>query len=259
MDFVCQRDALENLKLLAEHRQHGVLIVGSSGCGKTYLARQYAKFLNIEDFYIINPVISDLKSTIDFCMNSETPVVLCVENLDDGVVQASYPLLKFIEDCPKHVYTVVTCRNLAAIPETIPSRCTVVEVSQPTKSDIAQYANSKDAETYDRLHENLIWACIRGFTDVNTILTFSTDKIRYFDNFPALIQSGDSVSNISWKLTHFDDNSELQVELAIRYLLNTLTGHRRKACIDCLNDLTENRMSQNAIVSKFIFECKYTE
>ena len=258
MNFQCQTGAIERLKLLAEHKQHGILIVGIPGSGKTYLARQYANFLGIENFYIINPVVADLKATIDLCLNSDTPVVLCIENLDSGVVQASYPLLKFIEDCPNYVYVVVTCCNLDAVPDTIPSRCALVEVSQPTRSDISQYASSKDAEAYERLHETKIWSCIRGFKDVDTVLSFKIDQIKYFDNLPVLVQSNEPVSSISWKLTHFEDNSELDAELSVRYLLNVLSGHKRRACIDCLNDLAENRMSKNAIVSKLIFEIKYT-
>ena len=257
MQFQCQTEALDNLKLLADHHQHGVLIVGNSGSGKTYLARQYAKMLSISDFYIINPVISDLKTMIDSCIENATPVVICIEDLDNGVIQASYPLLKLIEDCPSYIYVVVTCCNLFEIPDTIPSRCALVSVNAPTKSDIEQYAKSVDPTAYDFISKHKVWSCARGFTDVDMILKFTPEHIKYYNNLTNIISSQDSVSTIAWKIQHYDDNSEAPVAFVLRYLLDFLQGYKRKVCIECLNDLADNRISKNAIVSKLVFELKY--
>lgn len=258
MNFICQQEAISQLKSLAEHQQHGVLIVGDSGSGKTYLARQYAKFLGIADFYMINPAVSDLRGMIDTCIDSGTPVVICIENLDSGVLQASYPLLKLIEDCPKHIYVVVTCNNYYAIPDTIPSRCALVTVNPPTRSDIDQYAKSKDEDTYDRLHENLIWSCVKGFKDADTVLGFNAEQLNYFKNLQRILTFKDTVSNISWKLQHFEDRSETPLPLVLRYLMKLLGPGDQRVFIECLNDLAENRISKNAIVSKLVFELKYT-
>jgi len=259
VNFTCQAEAINNLKLLAEHNQRGVLIVGSSGSGKTYLARQYSKFLGISDFYIINPVISDLKTMIDSCVTAGSPVVICIENLDDGITQASYPLLKIIEDCPSYMYIVVTCNNLFSIPDTIPSRCALVTINPPTKSDIEQYAKSVDPTAYDFIGKQEIWSCVNGFNDADIALKFTPEHLKYYNNIITILDSKSPVSAITWKLQHYDDNSETPLPFVLRYLLGFLQGRKKKVCIDCLNDLADNRISKSAILSKLVFELKYVE
>ena len=258
MDFTCQQTALENIKLLAKHNQHGVLVVGNSGSGKTYVARQYAKVLGISDFYIINPVISDLKTMIDSCVDGGNPVVICIENLDSGVIQASYPLLKLIEDCPSYIYVVVTCNNYYAIPDTIPSRCALVSINPPTKSDIDQYAKSKDMAAYEFLKGKRVWNCIKGFGDADVILKFTPEHLKYFSDLEKAAWSKDTVSNLSWNLQHYEDKTETPLPVVIRYLMQVNPKYR-KVCVDCLNDLADNKISKNAIVSKLVFDLKYME
>ena len=259
MNFQCQADAIENLKILAEHNQHGVLIVGNSGSGKTYLARQYAQMLGISDFYIINPVISDLKSTIEGCTTNSTSVVLCIEDLDNGVVQAAYPLLKLIEDCPSYIYVVVTCNNLYSIPDTIPSRCALVTINPPTQADIKMYAESKDPTAYEFVSKHKVWESIKSMTEADIALKFTPEHIKYYNNITTIIDSKDSVSNLAWKLQHYDDNTETPIVIVLRCLMSELSGYKRVSCIKCLNDLNDNRISKNAIVSKFVFDLKYCE
>ena len=259
MDFVCQEKALEELEILAEHKQHGVLLVGDPGSGKTYLARQYAKMLGISDFYIINPAMADLKTMISTGTENTNPVVFCIENLDNGVYQASFPLLKLIEDCPKHIYVVVTCNNYYAIPDTIPSRCALVTIDPPTRGDIGQYAKSKDATAYEFLRDKKVWKCIKGFGDVDTALKFTPEHLKYFEGLEKIAWDRESVSNASWKLQHYEDKSETPLPIVVRYLLQNVCPAYGKACLDCLNDLALNRISKNAILSKLVFELKYTK
>ena len=259
MNLICQQEAISQLKLLAEHQQHGVIIVGNSGNGKTYLSRMYADFLHITDFYIINPVMADLKSMIATCTENKNPVVLCIENLDEGVVQTAYPLLKLIEDCPKHIYIVVTCNNLYAVPDTILSRCALVTINPPTKSDIDQYAQFKDNSAYELLHEKKIWSYIKWLSEVDIVLKFTPEHLKYFNELSKIPGSMDTVANLSWRLQHYEDKSETPINLVIRYLMQFLNIGHQRACIDCLNDLAENRISKNAIISKLVFELKYTK
>lgn len=257
MKFKCQTEALESLKLLAEHNQHGVIITGDSGSGKTYLAKQYAKMLSIPDFLIVNPVMSDLKSVISGCVTNGTSVVLCIENLDSGVIQVAYPLLKLIEDCPKFIYVVVTCNNLYAVPDTIASRCALVTINPPTNADILQYAQTQNPSAICYTHK--VWTCIRSFGDADIALKFTPEQLQYFDSLPGIVTGKGAVSNIAWKIQHYDDNSESPITIVIRYLLKELGESNQRACIDCLNDLASNRISKNAVVSRLVFVLKYTK
>ena len=258
MKLVCQQEALDNIRRLAEHDQHGVLIFGSQGCGKTYVARQYAKLLGISDFCIINPVMSDLKSMISECVSSGSPVVLCIENLDSGVVQAAYPLLKLIEDCPRHIYIVVTCTNFYSIPDTIPSRCAQVTVNSPTPLDIEKYAKFRDESAYENIVKEAAWSGVRSLKDVDTVMGMTSEQLGYYRNLSRL-SFKDSVSTIAWTLQHYEDKSPTPVDFVVRYLMSTFDGARRGVCISCLNNLSENNLSVNAVVSKLAFELKYTE
>lgn len=258
MNLLCQQEALANLKQLAEHKQHGVLIVGPAGCGKTYLAKAYANLLKIPDFYIVNPVMGDLKTMLESSLESNNPQVLCIENLDSGVLQASYPLLKLIEDCPSHIYIVVTCCNFYAIPDTIPSRCALVTVNQPTPSDIEQYAKSVDPANFDTVSKQRIWSCVKGFADADTVLKFTPEQIKYFASLNTILSFKDSISNIAWKLAHFEDKTDTPIILVFRYLMLIInTEYGKKTCVDCLNDLAANNLSKNAVISKFVLENKY--
>ena len=94
MNFICQKYSLNELQQLANKDRHSVLIEGSSGCGKTYLARQYAQMIDVYDFINVEPKVQDIRNTIDSCLQLGNKVVICIENLDKGVSGASYTLLK---------------------------------------------------------------------------------------------------------------------------------------------------------------------
>ena len=260
MNFKCQEQPLKELDTLRLSDRHSVLIEGPSGCGKTYLAMQYANMLNIPDFQIISPKVDEIKSTIEGCTQINNPVVLCIENLDTGVAAASYALLKFLEEPLPNVYIVVTCRNLQYVPDTIISRSAVVVTAPPVDVDIATYSINANPAKFDELKFTELWKCVRTFKDADTVLNMTPEQVMYFHKLPDITRFNDTVSNLVWKISHYDDNSECPVDLVIRYIMNVVnTVHIRQAGIECLNDLSLKRIAPHAVLAKFMFDAKYCE
>lgn len=260
MQLTCQTAILADLQQLANNDTHSLLIDGPTGCGKTYLAAQYASMLNVPDFQIIEPTVQAIRETIDACNLLDSPIVLCIENLDIGVPAASYTLLKFLEEPSSKVYIVVTCSNLNRLPDTIMSRSASVTACAPIDSDISSYAESKDFAKYYELCKTELWKCIRTFKDVNSVMSMSPIQLNYFEELKSILTFKDSVSNLAWKLSHYNDNSEAPVELVIRYIMEiSKNQHIHRCGIECISELSLGRISSHAILSKFLFEAKYCE
>lgn len=260
MKFLCQQSALDELKLLADSDRHSVLIEGPEGSGKSYLAKQYASMLNVLDYQEVVPKVDSVKETIDTCLRMNTPIVLCIENLDTGVPAASYALLKFLEEPLPNVYIVVTCRNIKHVPDTIISRSAVVVTGPPVDADITEYALFKNESQYRALKNSLLWNCARTFKDVESVLNMTPAQLEYFKNLTTLAKFHDTVSNLVWNIGHYPDNSETPVEFVIRYLMELVgTPHIKRAGIQCITDLTKGRIAAHAVLAKFVFEAKYCE
>ena len=261
MQLVSQISAIEELTQLASQNKHSILIEGSVGCGKSYLANMYADLLHIADIAVqyIAPNVNAIKDAVDACITIQTPVLLCIENLDTGVPAAAYTILKFLEEPTEHVYIIVTCRNIKHVPDTIISRSAVVNVAPPIQSDLLSYAKLRDAQRVTRLMSTKIWRCASTFSDIDYVMSLSDAQLDYFENsYTTHMKFSDSVSNLSWSLTHFADNSEIPAEFAIRFLLSTSYNEVVKsACIQALKDLASARIGVHAVICKLLFECKY--
>ena len=260
MKFMAQQEALSELNTLRLSDRHSVLIEGPEGCGKTYLAMQYAELLHITDFQLVTPKVDEIKLTLDACAQLSNPVVLCIENLDTGVAAASYVLLKFLEEPTPNVYIVVTCRNIKHVPDTVISRSAVVVTAPPVDRDLTSYAMHKNQVKFDEIKFANIWRCVKTFKDADQVLELSDAQLQYFNNLSKLSKFNDTVSNLVWKLGHYDDNTDAPVTLVIRYLMDLIhTNHIRRVGVDCLNDLSSKRVATHAVLAKFVFEVKYCE
>ena len=259
MDLKCQAATISELRKIAERGHHSLLIDGCGGCGKTYLASLYAKFLGIADFQIVQPTVQEVRQSIDTCLSISTPIVLCIENIDLGVLGASYTLLKFLEEPKSTVFIVVTCRNLQRVPDTIVSRSVCVSACPPIDSDLDLYAKAVNAAVYQKRMNSLLWKCVRTLTEVNQFLLMTDEQVNYIEEFRTKISFKDPVGWISWTLSKFPDGHDIPLELSIRAVmeLNRTNTYIQRCGIQCIQDISSNRVSTNAAVSKFLFECKY--
>lgn len=260
MDFKSQRSPLEALKTLAESNRQSVLIVGPPGCGKSYLAKQYANILNISDYSVVQPKVSDIREALDSCLSIQNPVMLQVENLDGGVLGASYALLKQLEEPLSNMYIIITCRSADRVPDTILSRSAIVNVGPPTLDDIDNYAKEKDRLRFGNVSSRLVWQCVRSFSEADAVLEMTPDEIAYYESLSEVCKFKDTVSNLVWKLGHYESNKECNIELAIRSVAQLMNNpYITKCSIECIRDLNNGRIAQHAVLSKFIFNGKYGE
>lgn len=258
MDLICQRSALSNLQNLALSNAHSVLISGPISCGKTYLAKQYQKMLMINEFIKAEPNVSNFREILEALSGIDTEVMVCIENLDSGNNAAAQVLLKSLEEPSDKVYYVITCRNMRKVPATIISRSVCINTNPPTSTDIENYAIMQDSTKFSVLKDQRIWMCVKSFEDVDTVFRMSLDNQVYFENIPSLLDKKKTISDMQWALSHYDDNSALPVNLAVRYIMySTNDMYLKSICLDCLNSLSIGRVGAAAIIAKFILEFKY--
>ena len=259
MDFKNQQEALQDLSKYAEKHRQAILISGPEGCGKSYLAKQYGKLLGVTDFQIVETKIANVRETMDSCYQITNPVVLCIENLDLGVVGVSYTLLKFIEEPKQNIYIVITCRNIRQIPDTIVSRCVTINVPPIISSDLTAYADAKFSEELKLVKlDPILWQCMKSITDMRTLSKLTPEQIAYFKEICGFICDNTSVSNIVWKLQYFPDKTPTPINIIVRYLMYSNAKWQRK-CIDCLNTLAIGRLGTHAVLAKLVLELLYSE
>ena len=257
MDLINQRLAIADLHKLAEQKKQAIILCGDHGVGKTYLAKEYSKMLNIPDFIVVEPKVNEVKSAIDSAIILENSIVLCIENLDLGVPAVSYALLKFLEEPKSNVFLVITCRNSVQIPDTIISRGILLNIPAMASSDIDSYAKTKDSPQIQMIREDkTLWRCIRNFNELDTLADLPDKNISYFKDLTGSISAKNSVSGIVWKLQKFPDNTPIPTEIMLRYLMYSNSSWQL-CCLSALNDLSLNRLSAHAIISKLVFELKY--
>lgn len=253
-----QQSAYITLQDFAKHNKHSVIIEGPKKCGKTHIAREYAKLLNIPDFQIVKPTVSDLREVIDICAQIENKLVVCIENLDDGVIAASYTMLKFLEEPRDNIYIVITCSSCYRLPDTIISRSHVATINPPTNDDMVAVAKLRGVDM-SNIHPSL-QKCCNNFSDIDLVTKLTKEQIDYLHELCSTPTWSDSISSIVWKLNHWKDNTEAPPQFVIRFLMNNMKNPTvYQAGCKCLQDLDDAILGTHSSLSRFAYECKYIE
>lgn len=261
IDFVAQRGAVNSLKEFASKDKHSLVVEGPKGCGKSYLAKQYAHMLGFADVVSVAPKVSDVKSAFESFSKVDNKVLLIIENLDSGVASCAYVLLKYMEEPSDNLYVVVTCRSKKDVPDTILSRSMTVSVRPATEKDVSLYASKVHPDEYARVCRTKLWKCVRNFSDADEVCSLSQSHVEYFSKWSTLKPFNDSVSSISWKLSHYDDGTEANPELVVKYVMesNKLSSHVVNCCRRCLDDLADRKVARYLTLTKLAFDLKYCE
>ena len=260
LDFDCQRDTLDQLNRLSRSDYHSIVIHGNHGVGKTFLARQYASLLHIPDFKIVPANVGAIREALDISSSNTNNIVLCIENLDDGVVSSAYTMLKTLEEPPQHLYLVLTCSNLKNIPDTIISRSAIVSISYPTNEDIMKHAKNSDTAKYNKYVNQKIWNAVRAFSDVDKIFRFTDVQVEYFNQLYILIRDAksDSIANLMWRLGHFPDKAEIPIQFMLNYLIYNEDNYiRKRIYMRCSQDIENSRVASHVCIARMLFALKY--
>lgn len=253
-----QQHAYITLQDFAKGDKHSIIIEGPKKCGKTFMAQEYAKLLGVNDFQLVKPTVSELREVIDACAQLENNIVICIENLDDGVISASYTMLKFLEEPRKNVYIVITCSSCYRLPDTIISRSHIASINPPTIDDISSIAATKGIILSSV--DAKLKSCCNNFADIDIISKLDKEKVDYLQSLCQSATWRDSVSNIVWKLGHWSDNSDAPIEFVIRYIMHNINSPTvYQAGCKCLQDLDDNILGAHLTLCKFAYECKYIE
>ena len=254
-----QESAIKELQAYANSRSQAIIISGSRGCGKTWLAKKYAEMLRIGSFSSVDVSVKSIREVIQELSTSGTESVVCIENLDCGVADAANSLLKFVEEPPNGVFIVITCRDSAKVPDTIHSRCHRVFVPRMDRYDIEQYAKQQGEVRLRSIKDiRYMWDAVESTRDIDYLYSIGMDKITELGSLPQYITSNATVSNISWKLQRFSDGSKINVSFLIRMIMHyAQSNDLRLLCIRCLEDLDSSAMPEHIILIKFIVDLKY--
>lgn len=253
-----QEKSMEKLKSFAKSDVHSIILQGGRGSGKTYLAKQFGKFKNIDDFQSVQPKVQDLKEAIKASYDVNTNHVVCIENLEEGVNSASQVILKYFEEPLPHTYIIVTCINISKLPDTIRSRALSIEMNHPTEVDVQNFAEYFDKQKYDKVKNYSIINCCKSLKDVIEIFQFKKDQLEYLQSMvtdPSFFTI--NFDQLLWNLNHFKDNSVIDLNIVFRNLYNNHNDPIiRKLSLEALQKLEFGRISKFAIQGQFVLNYK---
>lgn len=254
MEFKNQIEAVHELRSLASSGKQSILIHGESGCGKTYLAQMYHRFVGTSQFIQIGNTMHDIR---DFIMNAydvNERTAVCIENVDVGSDGVSQAILKILEEPPKNIYIVITARNVKQIPVTILSRCSVVYVSHFRFDDLMRYAKANYGLRSESIKDDLKSLC-KNPNDVDFIMSLQPQDFEYLKSISSIINDKTPIATASWKLQSFPSGTKIPIQMLIRSLYNSVPDQLKKLVIQYESDINSG-IPNHVIISAIALNIK---
>lgn len=216
-------------------RSHCYLFIGNSGCGKTTLAHILSSEFgclgdNKEEFNSANwRGIDSARDIISKMQRKPTGGSTCrvfiMEEAHQFTKDAMEALLKPTENCPNHVYFMMTTTNPEKLTEALRSRMTVINVSSLTEEQLVKVMQRVLKLEKKELPDSIlsrIASCAAGsariaLTTLEKVIALPKDQQK---NFEAVIQDT-AVFAIDLCRLLFRRNKATWKEVAA--MLNTLT------------------------------------
>ena len=254
--FNNQKTALAEIKSLAQSEIRSILISGSSGCGKTYLAKVLSDTRKCDDFIIVDPKMQDVREAM-YDIRSDSRYTICIENLDTGVTGVSNAILKFVESPKENVTVVITCRRRDLILETIRSRCTEVRVSPLSKQDLEEYVTNRYPAFQKVISIDDVWSAVTSTTDIDWLSKLTDSQLRVFPELFGVAMSASPVNTITWKLSKFSDGTAIDPNFMMKYLMKASKDPRISDIFRrCLDDM-DMSIPYHAALANAVISIKY--
>lgn len=257
MKLQFQQAALHDLEEIADRDLHSILISGVRGTGKTYAASYFSTLKGITTFHSIQPKMKDIKEALQNSALLDDRQVICIEDLDDGMMSVSQALLKYLEEPLQNVYVIITCNNVSRLTNTIPSRAISVEIQHPSINDLAEFAKHQNMNKYNQIKDSLVFKACRSLSDVKFVLNLTNDQINYYQNYQDdKFIRGDS-NSLMWNMSHYDDNQPCEVIWCFKSIVRgDCSSSIKKLALSSLLSFEERRLSKTAILGEFVIQAK---
>ena len=217
---------------------HAYLLVGPSGTGKTTVARIIANKLGCEPQNLVE-IDAASRSSVDGVreltknmgykgFGKSSTRVFIIDECHSLSKQAWQALLKSIEEPPAHVYFILCTTEVAKVPATIKTRCTVYNfrsVNVDDLTDLVEYV--AQTEELDNLTEKMLVK----------IAQRSEGSPRQALTILSKCQGVDSMEDLDMVLESAEDNKSI-IDLC-RMLAGQNGGITWKKCVTLIQKLEE--------------------
>lgn len=264
-DIIGQPEAVNVLQSFIDNKSipHALLFSGSSGCGKTTLARILKRKLNCGDYDFTELNCADangiamtreIRSRLNQSPISGKCRIWLLDECHKLTTDAQSNLLKMLEDTPKHVYFMLATTEPEGLKNTIRTRCTQIVVNNLQDKEMSRLLSniciqeniSISKKVSDKIIEYCEGSARKALVILNQIINLKSEKemLDAITNTTAEAQ-GKTIAQLL--LTNF---KWAEIAITLRLIKNEDCETIRYGVLGYMKAvlLSGNRMSEKAFV-----------